>query len=184
MVRILRDHWIPIACVLFLLVNGVLLANEVPWLVLLPVVALVAWALMAAADRLLLFIVFATPLSINLEQLDLGGIGISLPTEPLMVALMLLFLLKLGLEKQVIDARVWRHPVTVVIGLQSAHIIMHSWQNWDWLFGDIDAGEDFGGFGNSRQAFMQNGGVEVVEVEEDMIFMFADAAAFADFHGH
>ncbi len=118
MVRLLRDHWIPIACVLFLLVNGVLLANEFPWLVALPLVALVAWALIAAADRLLLFIVFATPLSINLEQLDLGGIGVSLPTEPLMVALMLLFLLKLGLEKNVIDARVWRHPVTVVIGVQ------------------------------------------------------------------
>ncbi|MBL0043988.1 MAG: hypothetical protein IPP33_06165 [Flavobacteriales bacterium] len=37
MVRILRDHWIPIARVLFLLVNGVLLANEFPWLLLLPV---------------------------------------------------------------------------------------------------------------------------------------------------
>ena len=48
----------------------------------------------------------------------MGGIGVAIPTEPLMVCLTLLFLLKLGLERGVLDARVWRHPVTVVIIVQ------------------------------------------------------------------
>ena len=118
MVRILREQWIGLACGLFLIVNAVLFAKEIPWLVLLPIAVLLVWAMLAAADRLLLFIVFATPLSVNMEKLELGGIGVSLPTEPLMVALTLLFLLKLGLEKNIIDRRVWRHPITVVLGLQ------------------------------------------------------------------
>src|SRR5690606_35220122 len=115
MVRALRSYWIPAVCVLFVLVNTLLTIHEIYWLNLLPVALLTAWALVAAADKVLLFIVFATPLSINMEELDFGGIGVSLPTEPLMVALMLLFLLKLTLEGRVIEARVWRHPVTIAI---------------------------------------------------------------------
>lgn len=115
MARTLSRYWIPAVCVLFVLVNTLLTVREIYWLNLLPVALLTAWALVAAADKVLLFIVFATPLSINMEELDFGGIGISLPTEPLMVALMLLFLLKLTLEGKVIEPRVWRHPVTIAI---------------------------------------------------------------------
>jgi O-antigen ligase len=116
--RTLRDHWIALACTLFVLVNALLVSREFYWLNLLPVALLITWALVTASDKVLLFIVFATPLSINLEQLELGGIGVSIPTEPLMVAIMLLFLLKLGLERNLIDPRVWRHPITVVLIVQ------------------------------------------------------------------
>jgi len=102
-------------CVVFVLFNAALTIHEVYWLNLLPAVLLAGWAVVTAADKVLLFIVFATPLSINLEELDLGGIGVALPTEPLMVVLMLLFLLRLTLEKGTLDPKVWRHPVTIVI---------------------------------------------------------------------
>ena len=115
MVSAFKSYWIPAVCVVFVLLNTLLTIKEVYWLNLLPVALLAAWALIAAADKVLLFIVFATPLSINMEELDFGGIGISLPTEPLMVALMLLFILKLSLEGNVLDPKVWRHPVTIAI---------------------------------------------------------------------
>ncbi|MBK7083343.1 MAG: O-antigen ligase family protein [Flavobacteriales bacterium] len=115
MVRALKTHWISAICTGFVLLNALLTANEVYWLVLLPAVLLIGWAMVAVPDKLLLFIAFATPLSINLEQLDLGGIGISLPTEPLMVGVTLLFLIKLALERDVLDPGVLRHPVTAVI---------------------------------------------------------------------
>ncbi len=118
MVRALRSNWVAIACLAFIALNGVLVAREFYWLNLLPVGLLLAWTALFRPDRLLLVIAFATPLSINLEELELGGIGISLPTEPLMLGLLLLFLVKLGLERNVLDARVWRHPVTIAIGLQ------------------------------------------------------------------
>lgn len=115
MLRVVKSYWVPIACVAFVVINGLLTMGDLHWLNLLPVFLLLAWALVAAPEKLLLFVVFATPLSINMEELDLGGIGVALPTEPLMVALMLLFVLKLVLEGDVIDARVWRHPVTLAI---------------------------------------------------------------------
>lgn len=118
MARAIKARWIALTCVLFVLVNAVLMAHGYFWFTLLPAVLLVAWAMVAAPERLLLFIAFATPLSINLEELDLGGIGISLPTEPLMVGLMLLFLLKSALQGGVIDGSVWRHPITWIIVAQ------------------------------------------------------------------
>lgn len=118
MERALKANWIAVACVAFVLVNAVLVAHEFYWLNLLPVALLVVWAMLTSVDRLLLFIAFATPLSINLEELELGGIGVALPTEPLLVGIMLLFWLKLALERDVIDPRVWKHPITMVVVAQ------------------------------------------------------------------
>jgi len=115
MVQALRSNWIALTCTLFVLVNAVLVAKEIYWFNLLPVVLLVVWAMVTSVDRLLLFIAFATPLSINLEELEIGGIGVALPTEPLLVGIMLLFLLKLVLERNVIDPKVWKHPITWII---------------------------------------------------------------------
>ncbi len=118
MTQALRTNWIVLTCTAFVLVNLVFMANEIFWLNLLPAALLIIWAMFTAVDKLLIVIAFATPLSINLEELDIGGIGISLPTEPMMVGLMVLFLLKIGLERNVIDARVWRHPITWVVVAQ------------------------------------------------------------------
>ncbi|MCB0791428.1 MAG: O-antigen ligase family protein [Flavobacteriales bacterium] len=118
MLRALKTHWILLLCLLFVAANLLLTAHEQYWLALLPVALIIGWAAIASVDKLLLFVVFATPLSINLEQLELGGIGISLPTEPLMVGMMLLFLLKLALERNVLSAAVLRHPVSVIVVMQ------------------------------------------------------------------
>lgn len=124
MVQALRSWWVPLSCVAFIVVNMLATAREFYWLNLVPLALLAGWALLVAPDKLLLFIVLATPLSINLEQLDLGGIGVAVPTEPLMVALTGLFLLKLAMEKGAVDARVWRHPVTLVILVQLAWMLV------------------------------------------------------------
>lgn len=118
MTRALKDHWVALTCTLFVLVNAFLVAKEFYWLNLLPVALLVVWAMLTSLDRLLLFIAFVTPLSVNMEELALGGIGVALPTEPLLVGIMLLFLLKLALEKGVVEPRIWRHPITIIILLQ------------------------------------------------------------------
>lgn len=115
MVKALNANWILVTCLLFVLVNSLLISQEIYWFNLVPVVLLIVWAMIASVDRLLIFIAFVTPLSINLEELEIGGIGVSLPTEPMLVGVMLLFLLKLALERNVLDARVWRHPITWVI---------------------------------------------------------------------
>lgn len=118
MLRALRTDVVFWASLVFVVLNGFLVANEIYWMSALPVVLLCGWALVARVDRLMLFVVFCTPLSINME--DLGGIGVYVPTEPLMVAIMLLFFLKLAMERNVFDAAVWKHPVTWAI---CAHLV-------------------------------------------------------------
>ena len=118
MVQALKVHWIATVCVLFVLINAAFIAKEIYWFSALPAVLLVIWAMFTSVNNLVLFIAFATPLSINLEEMDLGGLGIALPTEPLLVGLMLLMLLKISVERNVISGKVLRHPITWVIMLQ------------------------------------------------------------------
>ena len=58
-------------------------------------------------DKLALFVVFLTPLAINLQHLE-GGLGLSLPTEPIIFGIMLMFLFK-QLHQVTIDPKVMHH---------------------------------------------------------------------------
>lgn len=119
--RLMKDSRLAmLLCAVFVVANMVLMTDRVYWLNLLPAALIIGWAMFTSVDRLLVFLAFATPLSINMEEMDLGGIGISLPTEPIMVGLTVLFLVKLGVERNVVDRQVWRHPITMVILAQLA----------------------------------------------------------------
>lgn len=65
-------------------------------------------------DFIFFAIVFFTPLSINLEEMKLGGIGMYLPTEPLLFGVLILFMLKL-ISGRSIDYRIFRHPISYII---------------------------------------------------------------------
>jgi O-antigen ligase len=69
-----------------------------------------------------LAIAFLVPLSVNLEQLDFG-LGISLPTEPLLAGLMLVFLFKVFLEGRY-DHRILKQGITVAIFLHLLWILI------------------------------------------------------------
>lgn len=97
----------------FLAIGVVLLANEFYWIALLPIILGVVFLAMYAMDTLLMLIVFLTPLAINLEGKGVK-LALSIPTEPLMAGIMILFLIKVafggGFDKKAI-----RHPVSVMI---------------------------------------------------------------------
>ena len=66
-----------------------------------------------ALDKLIWIIVFLTPLSITIN--DSGfGLGVSLPTEPLMAGVLLLFVIKLFFDWN-FDKRFLKHPLTLAI---------------------------------------------------------------------
>lgn len=54
------------------------------------------------------------PVSVNLESLEMGGLGLFLPTEPLLIGVLLLFFMKL-LTDSSIDKRIFTHPVSWAI---------------------------------------------------------------------
>ncbi|MGC9471597.1 MAG: O-antigen ligase family protein [Bacteroidales bacterium] len=103
------------AVLLFLAANLWLMTRDVYVLNLLPVVILLGVVAFLSIDRLLLIIVFFTPLSIPMKHL-VGEIGVDLflPTEPLLAGVMILFIWKVIREKNA-DLRILLHPLAVVI---------------------------------------------------------------------
>ena len=74
-------------------------------------------------DKLFLFIVFFTPLSINIEEFVGGDIGLFLPTEPLLFGMLLLIILN-QLQRNYFDTEFIRHPVTIIFILQLCWIFL------------------------------------------------------------
>lgn len=73
---------------------------------------------------------------------------------------------------------------TPIVGGNAAHIVVNRRQNRDRLTRHVDAGENLGAFGNARKTLMQDRRIEVIEMQEDVVLVLADAAAFTDFHRH
>lgn len=105
--------------------NSALIALEQYWFAVIPFALVLFLLAFVATDKLMWFIVFSTPLSLNLEELSFGGIGMFLPTEPLLFGVMVIFLLKLLYERRY-DMRVLNHPITIAILINLAWIVLTS----------------------------------------------------------
>ncbi len=82
------------------------------WLIaLIPLALWAGYLIFQYPDRVVLGVVFCTPLSILVDVKPLGA-AISLPTEPLLMGLLLWFGLKLMIDGRY-DPAVFRHPVTL-----------------------------------------------------------------------
>ena len=77
-----------------------------------------------------------------------------------------------------------RQHLAVVVGGNAAHVVVHGWQDRDRLATQVDAGEDLGAFGDAGQPFVQDLGVQVIQMQEDVILFRPHAAAFPDLDGH
>jgi len=96
---------------LFIFLNINFIAAVIPLLAL-----IVYWSLFSL-DKLILFVVLCTPLSIkyHIPGLELGqiSVGMALPTEPLMFGIMLIFFLNIAYSGY--DKKIIRHPVSILI---------------------------------------------------------------------
>ncbi len=108
---------------LFVLLNSVLIYMEFFYLGLLSMALGVAFVAFTRLDILVYLIVVLTPVSIPLRELVKGYENdIILPSEPLILVALLVFIFKLLYEKS-FDKRVLKHPITIAI---SANLI--------WIF--------------------------------------------------
>ena len=62
-------------------------------------------------DKVLLLIAFVTPLSINMED---SGLALSLPAEPMLFGVLIIFLAKLLYEGK-FDNKIASHPISIII---------------------------------------------------------------------
>lgn len=125
MVKALKPYLVYIFSFLFIAINSFLIAKEFYFLSLIPFALAIFYLALFDIEKLMWFIVFTTPISMNLEDLDFGGIGMYLPTEPLMFGVMILFFLKLIADKK-FDSKIINHPVTLVISAQLFWILFTS----------------------------------------------------------
>jgi putative inorganic carbon (HCO3(-)) transporter len=100
--------------VLFGAANAIAMTKDIYVLSALPLALMVAWTAFYRADWLLMLIAFATPLSLSLESLDIGGIGFFFPTEPLMFGLMVMLIMRILMGGH-LSREVVTHPVTLAL---------------------------------------------------------------------
>jgi putative inorganic carbon (hco3(-)) transporter len=110
--------------ILYILLNTYLVRRELYWGMLLPLAIVLLYLYLFRLDTVLLLITFLTPIAINLTDLEFG-FGISVPTEPLMFGVLVLFVLKLVYERN-FDWSILKHPVTVIILIQLVWLFITS----------------------------------------------------------
>jgi putative inorganic carbon (HCO3(-)) transporter len=105
--------WIYGVSIAFILLNAWLTYVGFLWLSLLPVLLLIPLLALLSPRTLVLFSVFMVPLSIFIK--DVGfGLGMNLPSEPVMFGLMCLIIFKLFLSGNV-SMKAIKHPITMLV---------------------------------------------------------------------
>lgn len=112
----IKIAWIYLFAAFFLAVNLYLVVQkDFYYAFSLPLVLGVLLLYIFSLDKVFLLISFLVPLSLNVEDMDIG-LGVSLPAEPMLFGVMILFLIKLLHEKHY-DKKIAYHPISLVIYL-------------------------------------------------------------------
>ncbi len=108
----------------FTILNIFFLANGHYWFTALPLALAILVLFFFSLDKLLLIIAGLTPFTFKFEFVQFG-FTVNLPTEPLIVAAMLLFFLRL-IQEPVYNLRVLKHPLTIILVLNLVWMLVTS----------------------------------------------------------
>lgn len=111
---LIKKRFFYILCAVFIAVNAIFIAKEFYYFSFLPLLLFLGYWFFFSLDKFILLIVFCTPLSVKLEDLDIN-VGVSIPTEPLMFAVLLIFLVKVIYDGQLFDRKLLKHPITIAV---------------------------------------------------------------------
>jgi len=111
---------------LFLAASAYFVATKKFIFLLLPFVLIFFLLAIFSLDKLLLFIAFSTPLSLQLSEFIPGlPINMFLPTEPLLFGILLLFIFKI-IVNQGLDYDIIKHPITIIIAIHLIWMLVTS----------------------------------------------------------
>lgn len=125
MIAALKPYQIYSLLALAILANFYLVANESYFALAYPLALLVVVLSLFATDKVFLFIVFCTPLSINLENIRVLDAAFYFPTEPLLFGIMVLYIMRV-LAGDGISQKFLRHPVTIATMIYIGWILLTS----------------------------------------------------------
>lgn len=107
--------WVYVLSFIFILVNAFFIYKENLLFNLLPIAILIILFAIFSLKKLFYIVLFLVPLSIPLKDLVRSlDFDMSLPTEPLLVGILLLFVFKLLVERK-FDRNVALHPISIAI---------------------------------------------------------------------
>ncbi len=119
--RYLKQYLAPLLILAYILGNAYIMVYKKGYYypyALLPIALFIIYFGLFHLQQLVLFLAFCTPLAITLKELGLTeGPDLSIPTEPVMIGIMLLYLLN-GLNNNISDKKFLRHPITKIIFIQ------------------------------------------------------------------
>jgi O-antigen ligase len=85
---------------------------------LIPFALLIILLALFSIESIMLLLAFSTPLAITLKEMGLGDqLNLSLPTEPLMIGVTLLYLLH-EFSHGITSKKIIKHPLTIIISIQ------------------------------------------------------------------
>jgi len=108
-----KSTWLFLICALFIALNSYFMVRDMYWAMVIPVVIIILYFYLYKLDIILLLITLTTPFAVNMTDSEFG-VGISMPTEPLMLGVMIVFIVKLLFENNY-DKNILKHPLTIMI---------------------------------------------------------------------
>ena len=91
---------------------------------LLPLAILIILLALFDIEKIMYVMVFSTPLAITLKELGYSdGLNMSLPSEPLMIGITLIYFLN-EISHGITDKRILKHPITIIIFIQMAWMVL------------------------------------------------------------
>lgn len=119
-----RNHLILVLSVLYLALNLYLIVNDFYGFLLIPIFIIIIGLYLLSSDVILLLITALTPLSVSSEIAD-SGFLVSWPTEPLLIGITALFILKFVYDNS-FDKRILKHPISILVGLSLCWMLISS----------------------------------------------------------
>jgi O-antigen ligase len=114
-VSLRQPEWLIITGLAFVLLNTILISFGIFYLNLLPLALLLTLLIFLRMEYAIHLIVFFVPFSIPLSELSsLYEFDLSLPTEPMLALVMLIFFIKC-LKGQYLNREILRHPVSIAV---------------------------------------------------------------------
>ena len=110
-----KKIWFFVISGLFILINSIFIFTENFVFTLLPIGIAFAYLALFRLDILYKLIIFFVPISVTLNELEIETkVDMSLPTEPLLFGVLIIFILRL-LYDGGFDKKILKHPVTLLI---------------------------------------------------------------------
>lgn len=99
----------------------------------LPVILFVIYTAIFHLEKLVFFLAFCTPLAVSLKEMGLTqGPDLSIPTEPIMAGIMLVYILN-HLSRNLTDKKFLNHPVSLLIAVQLAWMFVTTCTSTDFV---------------------------------------------------